>query len=169
MKECVVSQDGKEYDENTEFVSYSLQKKNGSRIVILQFVRGRGDEQFALVSLTQNSSNIFTITNNAQTAEKEYQGSYNIAMESDVKTTLEEEGVAYALNILPKDNLEAILHAFEGVNVVRAAGIVRALSIVCEPVKKLTGVEINPVELTLQVAERYTVKEAEGRGFCAIS
>ncbi|MDF2690996.1 MAG: hypothetical protein K0S29_851 [Gammaproteobacteria bacterium] len=158
MRTCIISSEGKTYDENTEFASYSVQKTDGSRILILQFIRGRGDEQFVLISLTKNTSTVFATSTGAAatpaTTEEEFKSTYNIASESKVSQLLREEGVAYALNIVPKQYLEPILHNFETISTIRAAGASKALATLCEPVKKLTGIEINPVELALQVSER---------------
>jgi hypothetical protein len=164
MRKCVISEENKEYDEESEFASYVLQKKDYSRSLIFQFVRGKGDEQFNIVNLTLQNSTPLAATSIA--TKQEFFPSCAIATRKQVEDLIAEEGSAYALNIVPKAHLEVIISTFEAIGIIQSSNAAKAFNTLCEPVKKMTGIEINPVELACHLAQAKKAHIAQGRDCC---
>lgn len=162
MRKCI-SRENREYNEQEQFVSYTLEKRNGARSYIVQFVRGEGEEQFFRYSLEDSAG--------PGAGEREFSRRKRIMNREDVEGYLAEEGTRYALNIVPKrtntlNNLDVIISSFESVDAIRATGLSQALAGFCRPFIEATGINLNPVELTLEFFEGMASKKVEGR--CAI-
>lgn len=165
LRRCVLSVDGKNYNTDTQFVSYSVQRNDGSRFLVLQYQR-EGDELFSVIKLDspiQNVGLFGAIPPAVGNTEKEYKFKCNISSEEEVIHLLTQEGVYFHMNIVGKNYLERVLSIFEFSEAIRSSGLAQALNVLCDPVRKLTKIEINPVELTLSVAEGIGGKKAAGR------
>ncbi len=154
MRRCVTTAE-KEYNEETEFACYTVEKANGARSYILQFVRGRGDEQFFRYSLEDTAA--------PGAGERDFRRRTRIMNFDGVQDYLAEEGAHYALNIVSKGYLERSISIFEGVDMIRSSGLAQALENLCRPFVQLTGVNFNAVDLLLQLPERIAGKTVEGR------
>lgn len=149
---------GKEYNEESEFASYTVQKKDNNRALVLQFIRGRGDEEFAIVNLTPSNSFSFFEQNT------EYQSFYKIASEDEVIALLLESKGAFAMNIVDKIYLERSINLLQVSLTIREFGVVKAFGKLTEGMKNLTGIEFNPAEIFAQTIEKITEKKVQGRG-----
>lgn len=153
MRKCILS--NKEYDSQNQFASYTVEEQDGKRSYIVQFVRGEGEEQFFRYFLEDPSG--------PGLGERAFVRRKRTINENDVVECLAKDGTRSALNIVPKDHLEAIINSFDAIDTVRELGMARALNIFCKPFKDLTGIDINPVEISLQLTEKVSGKKVEGR------
>lgn len=157
---------GREYNAETEFASYTIQKGDGSRVVALQFVRGRGDEQFAIVSLARTVTTAFAGA--VAAVAQEFQPSYKVASQAEIVGLIQESHGAFAMNIVDKRHLEKAITLFETASLIRDCGPVQAFGKLTQGFKGLTGIEINPAELIAQVADKVGHKKVDGRKGCLI-
>lgn len=156
-----------EYDPEREFVTYTVQNRgeDQSRFLVMQYqTDNRLPEQFVLVRLALmqmpevNQNTLFPHDENQQ-----YQHTYNIVSREEMIEILQRDGSAHHQNLVPIEYLSRVRNIFETTGIIREGGTVRALNFLCQPVRELTGLEINPVELALLVVERIAEKKAEAR------
>lgn len=158
MRRCV-SSEGREYNEVEQFCSYTVEKRDGSRSYIVQFVRGAGDEQFFRYFLDDSAG--------PGAGERIFTRRKRTINRDDVVECLAEEGTRHALHVVPKTHLEAIITSFEVTDTIRASGLSQALNTLCQPLVAATGVDFNPIELLLKGGEKIAGKIVEDR--CVIS
>lgn len=157
MLKCIGTD--QEYNEDTHFVTYTIEKSDMTRSYVLQFVQGenesKGKEEFHCYFLQDPSPN--------SGQERKFERRYRILNEDDLLNKLAQEGTRYTMHILSKENilLQRIHQSFNSIDTIRATGLVKALDAFCKPFIEATGVNINPVEVTLKIVESITCKKAE--------
>lgn len=159
MKQCIGVD--KEYDENTHFVTYTVENPQGDRSYIMQFVRGDdGAEQFHRYSLRDPMPH--------SGVERDFERQFRIMNLDGVTNILALEGNTFVCNIVPKRYLlETINNSFGLLDIVRSNSIKKALDRFTQPFSQATGIDLNPVELGLTFVELITIKKVENR--CTIS
>ena len=161
---------GVEYDSESEFVTYTVESRDDhSRFIVMQWQdEDRTPEKFALINLAlvlpvpQGNSNILFQPG----GDRGYNRIYSIIERADVIGRLQEERTAYHVSIVQIEYLNRVRNIFETVGIIRANGFVQALNCFSDPILRLTGININPIELTASVIERIGEKKAENQ--CSI-
>jgi hypothetical protein len=157
MLKCIGTD--QEYNPDTHFVTYTIEKSDKTRSYVLQFVQGenesKGKEEFHCYSLQDPSPH--------SGQERNFERRYRIINEDDLLNKLAQEGTRYTMHILPKQNylLQRIHQSFNSVDTIRATGLAKALDVLCKPFMELTGININPVKVTLTIVEMGACKKAE--------
>ena len=157
-RKCISTEE-KKYDEENFFCTYTVEKSDGSRSYVLQFVRGEGGEQFIhyfLDDSADSKKDVRVFNRKKRTTDRE-----------SIVLLLAEAGTHHGLNITPKKYLERVINLLDASGMISESGPSQAFSVLVEPIKKLTGIEVNPAKLISTLVDMAAVKKAENR--CVIS
>ena len=161
MRYCV-SNDSVEYDENNEFAVYVAEQK-GKRFYILQYVRNdREPEHYERYGYKDSAD--------TGAGERNFIYDRSILDRDDVIAILgEKENVRYQISFVPKDKLGRILLALDVSHSLHASSFRQAFQFMTDKLKPLLGgVDINPVELALVLADGGAHMKIDGRSLCNI-
>ena len=179
MRKCILSEDNREYNPTTHFVSYVVQRADKTRVLIFQY-QNTGDENFSYINL---------FPKNEQTPAKEdkYQGQRFLGGEQqqfgvrreviDAKhavALMRSPDSYYHMEILPKTSMDTINRIIDTGDYIRSTTIVSATKWLTDRINAgieaatSLKVEINPIELVLSTADRVADKISDDRPLCLI-
>lgn len=162
MKNCILSQDKKQYNPDNQFVVYIIETKSDqSRFLVLQY-QNLGDENFTLVRL-QSSTGMRFFDGDVNPNEHVYSRKTEIISREDLIKLLETAANRYQMEIVDKRYLERSLHIFEGIDYLRSASLAQTFKSLTDKLEAIIKVPLNPVELTLSALEKVGEKKVEGR------
>lgn len=179
MRKCILSEDNREYNPKTHFVSYVVQQADKTRILIFQY-QNTGDENFSYINLFPKNEPhpAREVKDQSQRFLGRVQQQFEIRREViDAKhavTLMQSPDSYYHMEILPKTSMDAINRIVDAGDYIRSTTIVSAtkwltdrINAGIEAVTSLK-VEINPIELVLNTADNVADKISDDRPLCLI-
>lgn len=180
MRKCILSEDNREYNPKTQFVSYVVQHADKTRILIFQY-KNTGDENFSYINLFPKNEQTPTTKEDKHQSQRLFGGEqqqFGIRREIiDAKhavALMQSPDSFYHMEILPKTSMDAINRIIDTGDFIRSNTLVSATKWLTDringAIKGGTGltVEINPIELVLSTADRVADKIADDRPLCLI-
>jgi hypothetical protein len=186
-RQCILSENHQEYETETQCVSYVVQRANKSRFMIFQY-QNTGNENFTFIELDPNvaEAKIEQPQQQAQAAHVQAQGGPGLFVKQQyairreiinavrAREFMEAEGNFYHMEILPKETMNTIESIIATGDFIRSTSLVAATKYLTDKINAavtyVTGkpIEINPIEITLSVADRVAEKKGENRPLCVI-
>ncbi len=136
------------YNEKTEFLIYSLQKIDGSRVVVLQFTDEKS-EKFILTDLIIKSRGYCSGPIIAM-PPLEFNLSPSLSTAEAILKFFNEQCVFYSVDVISKNHLNAVLSILDGFKKIKFSNSISGFDSLSASLKGLTGVEINPTEFPLK-------------------